>query len=693
MADSALTLASSDGEATPDIAHHQKLQKWIKSKNIAPELDKTELNKIGERVMDEYQIDVTSRGEWKDKTERAMDMAMQVAKEKQFPWPKAANVIFPLMTNAAIQFAARAYPAIVQNREVVKGVVIGDDDGIPTIDPHTGQPITDPQTGAPVWAVPPGAKQQRADDIGEHMSWQLLDEMPEWEPETDTLLHVLPIVGCDFRKSFFDPEKGRNVSLRVSALKLVINYKAKSMETAPRLSEELEFYPNDIETMFRSDLWLEPETPFGTAANAQDGDKDAPHEFIEQHRTWDLDEDGYAEPYIVTVHKESRQIVRIVARYDQDGIHFSGRTHKVVKIEPIHYYTKYDFLPNPDGGIYGVGFGQLLRPINEAVNTTLNQLIDAGTLQNTGGGFIGKGLSMNAGAIRFQLGEYKVVNTSGASLKDSIVTMPWPGPSTVLFQLLGQLIESGKEIASIKDVLTGEGQSANTPATTTLAIIEQGLKVFTAIYKRVYRSLKAELAKLYRLNRVYGDEVAQYKVGNTWKKIAKEDYVKGSGVEPVADPTMVTDMQALGRAQFLMQFMNDPLCNPKEIRERIMKAANIDNIGKVILDQPLPNPEIAAKGMELEQRGRELEDKGQLLLQDARTKKAQEVLYYAQAINQLATADKAVGDQHIAWLDQQLQVWERQHEAATQPVGEGQTVPGAPPMPPPTPPPPAVAGT
>jgi len=153
---------------------------------------------------------------------------------------------------------------------------------------------------------------------------------------------------------------------------------------------------------------------------------------------------------------------------------------------------------------------------------------------------------------------------------------------------------------------------------------------------------------------------------------------------------MVTDMQALGRAQFLMQFANDPLCDPKEIRERIMKAASIENIDKIILAQPMPNPEIAAKGMELEQRGKELQDKGQLLLQDAQTKKAQEVLYYAQAINQLAAADKAVGDQHIAWLDQQLQVWERQHEAATQPVGEGQTVPGAPPMPPPTPPPPAV---
>ena len=129
----------------------------------------------------------------------------------------------------------------------------------------------------------------------------------------------------------------------------------------------------------------------------------------------------------------------------------------------MEYYTKYDFLPNPDGGIYGIGFGQLLRPINEAVNTTLNQLIDAGTLQNTGGGFIGKGLSMNAGAIRFQMGEYKVVNVPGGSVRDNIVPLQFPGPSPVLFNLLGTLIEAGKEVASIKDVLTGENSSPNTP--------------------------------------------------------------------------------------------------------------------------------------------------------------------------------------------------------------------------------------
>lgn len=646
-------------EDKPDIQQHQKLLKYIDAVNIAEDLDDELLSQIGERVVKEYEIDDNSRSDWKNKTDQAMDLAMQVAKEKQFPWPKAANVIWPLMTTASIQFAARAYPAIVQNRNVVKGVVIGSDDGEPQIG-QDGTPLVQvaPNGQAqPVWKVPPGIKQTRADGIAQHMSWQLLDEMPEWEPETDTLLHVLPIVGCHFRKSYFDPQEQRNMSLCVWAKKLVINYKAKSLETAPRITEELEFYPNEIETNFRSGIWLKQE--FGPAKDAQDGDDDAPHQFLEQHRRLDLDEDGYAEPYIVTVHKDSHKVVRIVARYDADGIQFSQRTHKVVKIEPIHYYTKYDFLPNPDGGIYGVGFGQLLRPLNEATNTTLNQLLDAGTLQNTGGGFIGKGLSMNAGSIRFIMGEYKVVNVAGGTLRENIVPMQFPGPSSVLFQLLGMLIEAGKEVAAIKDILTGDtnGTTANTPATTTLALIEQGLKVFTAIYKRIHRALKSELNKLYDLNRKYGDEKSQYKVGDTWKEITRQDYVLGSGVEPVSDPTMVSDMQRLGRAQFLMQFANDPFANGLEIRKRIMQAANIDNIDKILNEQPAPNPAIIAKGLELEQKGVEAHARASLL-------RAQEVQAYSQAIKNLADADAEVGDQHLQWLNLQLQAWEKQFEAA-----------------------------
>jgi len=682
-AQSALAVVPADSEAVsdrPDVAQHQKLIGYIRAVNIADDLDVETLNTIGTRVCDEYKIDDNSRSDWVTKTNQAMDMAMQVAKEKQFPWPKAANVIFPLMTTASVQFAARAYPAIVANRSVVKGVVIGEDEGEQAVGQY-GQPLmqSGPNGPMPVWKEPPGAKQLRADGIGEHMSWQLLDEMSEWEPETDQLLHILPIVGSDFRKTFFDPSKGRNVSLRVSALNLVINYNAKSLETAPRLTEIIKYYPLEIEEMFRSEVWKRPDVEFGFAEgkDGQNSDPDAPHEFLEQHRYWDLDDDGYSEPYIVTVHKQTQKVVRIVARYDADGIKFNSHTHKIVKIDPIHYYTKYDFLPNPDGGIYGIGFGQLLRPINEAVNTTLNQLIDAGTLQNTGGGFIGKGLSMNAGSIRFQMGEYKVVNTTGASVRDNIVPLNFPGPSGVLFNLLGTLIEAGKEVASIKDVLTGEQASPNTPATTTLAIIEQGLKVFTAIYKRVHRSLKSELNKLYRLNRIYGDEKSVYKVGDTWKTITKQDYILGSGVEPVSDPTMVSDMQRLGRAQFLMQFANDPWCKGGDIRKRIFEAASIDKISDVLLDQPPPNPVIAAKGMELE-------IKGEAERANIAAKKAQEVLYYAQAINQLATADKAVGDQHLQWLNTQISIWEKQFEAANTPAQEGQAggiAPGAPPPP------------
>src|SRR5262249_29719858 len=152
---------------------------------------------------------------------------------------------------------------------------------------------------------------------------------------------------------------------------------------------------------------------------------------------------------------------------------------------------------NPEGGFYGVGFGQLLGPINHAVNTSLNQLFDAGTLQNTGGGFIGRGLSMQSGSLKFRLGEWKVVNAPGQSIRDNVVPHQHAGPSAQLYQLLVYLVEAGKEVASVKDVLTGDAAAATMQPTTLMAMIEQGLKVFTGIYKRIHLSAKREYQKLY----------------------------------------------------------------------------------------------------------------------------------------------------------------------------------------------------
>jgi chaperonin GroES len=656
--------ADNDGSLKPpEPSHLDKLTRWAKSVNIALELDDEEnpevasevLTTLGMLVKRGYEIDDTSRADWKEKTEQAMKLAMQHTEPKQYPWPKAANVIFPLMTTAAMQFAARAYPAIVMGREIVKGVVIGKDDGVPQMMGHNGGPPLDdgqpPQqavgpNGQPLWVQPPGIKQQRADKIGEHMSYQLLDEQPEWEGETDKLLHILPIVGSAFRKSFFDSGKGRNSSLMVSALKLVINYHAKSLETAPRLTEEVEFYPLDIENMERSGEFRKI---VYTSAQAQGDDKDAPIHFLEQHRWYDLDDDGYPEPYIVTIEKHSTQVVRIVARFDIENVHWNATKGRIQKIDPTHYYTPYEFFPNPEGGIYGVGFGQLLKPINEAVNTTLNMMLDAGHLQVVGGGFVGKGLSMNAGSVRFQPGEWKPVNTTGASVKESMVPLPAPGPSPILFQLLGMLVEAGKEVASIKDVLTGETLPANTPATTMLAMVEQGLKQFTAIFKRVHRSLKQELAKLYRLNRIYLEQEASYKIGNEWKSITKDDYEKGAGVEPISDPTMVSDMQKLGRGQLLMTLKDDPLMQKKAIITRFLQAASIDNIDELFNPNPPPNPLVMEKVQQIALRGKRDEV---MNLKD----EAQALLYRASALNQIAQADAAVGQQDVAWSEHQLEV-------------------------------------
>lgn len=656
-----------DLESAPKEDAVTKLMRWgdpTVSLNIATELSDIALGSIGMRVIEETEIDISSRSHWLEQGKKAMELALQKTKERTYPWPRAANVIFPLMTQAADQFAARAYPGIIQNRNVVKGIVSGQDEGTPQIDPATQQPVMD-EKGQPVWQVPPGAKAARAQRIGDHMSWQLIEEQDEWEGETDTMLNVLAIIGCEFRKTYYDPDLGRNMAVRVSAENLIINYWAKSMATAPRLTEVIHLYPYQIKERIESDFFVRQDY-ISSVGNNQD--RDAPQVFYEQHRRLDLDGDGYPEPYIVTVHKESMKVCRIVARYDiEDGIKTHAETGKIAKVVPVHYYTKYDFMPNKEGGIYGQGFGQLLTPINESINSTLNMLLDAGHLQNTGGGFIGKGLSMHAGTVSFRPGEYKVVNAVGNSIRESVVPLVHAGPSAVLLTLLGTLIEAGKDISSVKDVLAGELKAQTMSPTVFMALIEQGLKVFTSIYKRIHRSLKDEFEKLYRLNRLYLQEQTSYRIGDQWKKIERADYEAGAGVDPISDPTMVVDAQRMARTQVLAEFKDDPLCNGLEIRKRIFEAAGITDIEKVIKGDPAPNPELMLKASELE-----------IKMMGA---KVGVLVGLSQVFKNLADADAKVMEPFMQWQQIQLQGIKNEYDAinaksAGNPAGGAGNEPG-----------------
>lgn len=645
---------------------------WIDNTNIARDIDDETLQALGILVCREYEIDEASRSEWKDEAQHALDFATQKAKPKQYPWADASNVIFPLITSASMRFGAIAYPAIVPNKSIVKGTVWGDDKGTAaTVDGKPdGAPLLNGD-GGPIWRVPPGAKAIRAEKVGEHMSWQLLEQMGYWEEQTDTLLHQIPIVGGAVRKTYRNMRENCNDSELVPLMNLVWNMGAKSFETAPRHTEIQEFYPHEIEEMEREDeMFLTKIYGPGDQAPLPNPDPDkpapstedseAPQVFIEQHRRYDLDKDGYAEPLLVTVHLRSQEVVRIVARYEEDGLEFD-KAGGLKRIVPLESYTLYRFLPNPKGGSYPCGFGHYLKPLNEAINTTLNQMFDAGHLQIAGGGFIATGLSLHGGTNTFSIGEYKPVNTKGANIRDSVFPIPFPGPNQVLFELLGLLIGAGKEVASIQDALTGDSAMANTPPTTMLALVEQGMKVYTAIYKRIYRALKSELKKLYRLNRIYITDDQNYQIGDTWRSIGTEDYKQGGGVEPMADPTMVTDMQRLSRAALIVdRAAKNPMVNSLAAERYLFDAAQIPRVNDFLPEKappPQKSPEqIAAESMIL--KAQTDAKRAEFEVAEAQSKlgltRAQELKAYTEAMVNFEKVKGGMNDKQIQWMELQL---------------------------------------
>jgi len=338
------------------------------------------------------------------------------------------------------------------------------------------------------------------------------------------------------------------MSISVSPLDLVINQKAKSMKTARRLSERIMLYRNDVVERENSGIFVKDAVSCMETAD----DEDKAELFIEQHGWIDLDKDGYQEPYIITLHERSQRVVRIVARYDADGIKINSKGD-IVRIEPVHYFTDYAFLPDPAGNFYKLGFAHLLGPINESISTCINQLLDAGHLANVQGGFLGNGVRLQSGALRIKPGEFLPVDVTGGTLKENIFPYPFKEPSSVLFSLLGLLTDAGMKLAAVSETMTGEMPGQNTPATTVLAMIEQGLKVFTAIYKRVFHSLKQEYKKLYRLNRLYLDEREYVNILDDQRAVYQKDYdTNDLDIVPVADPTVSSEAQRLARAQALM---------------------------------------------------------------------------------------------------------------------------------------------
>lgn len=562
MEEAATQDTSSESEQTNPA---ESLRALLEQTNIAEKLDEDKLKEISQEVSEGFETDMRSREHWERCLEEWTNLALQVRETKTWPWVNAANVKYPLLSTASMQFNARSYPSLVPSTgDIVKVEVIGKD--------------------------PTGEKLEKAKRIGSFMTYQILNQMTGWEEDMDKLLIMLPIVGTLFKKTYYSPVTKQNVSELILPKNLVVNYWAKSLDGAERVSQVIEMNKRVLKEKQMSGIYLDIDLGEPQIQSNEPNkyvpvpqDSTTPYVLVEQHCFFDLDGDGYAEPYIVVFERFSKKVLRVVARYDEKGMHLDD-AGKLQKIEPIQYFTKFSFIPNPDGGFYDIGFGLLLTPINEAVNTLINQLLDAGTLSTLQGGFLGKGLKLKMGENRWLPGEWKTVNTTADDLRKQIVPLPVKEPSNVLLELMGTLVTSGKELASVAEIFVGKMPGQNTPATTTMATIEQGMKVFTAVYKRVYRSLKSEFKKIFDLNGVYLDPEQYANVVDV--QIMPDDFNNDNyDVCPGADPNTATQTEKLMKAQGLLELLPTGILDPVKVVARVLEAQEQPNFEQLFTQQ------------------------------------------------------------------------------------------------------------
>jgi hypothetical protein len=552
--------------------------------NLVPDLDERTLTEMGSTVVQEYDIDKRSMKDWLDRNKMAMDLIDQKPEEVSEPWPGAANTKLPLALNAAMKVSAEEYAEILRGKEFVKYELYGK--------------ATE-------------GKKERAQRVAKRMNFQYQHELEDWEEDHDKLILSKNILGTVHKKYMFSPEKGRpECVLRRAGI--VINDNVEHIDEAPRVTDELDVFWWQAEEKFRSQEWQE--IPLSSSESEEFSKKDKLNRFLEQLRREDLDEDGYPEPYIVTVHEKTKKVVRIAPNFTEESV-ITDDQGGVVRIDTVRSrikYVKYDMIPSYEGGYWGHGFGILLGPLNENCNKLVNDLLNAGTLANQGGGFISANVRMQQGEIEVSPGDWLPVNHAGGTLRDSMVPFPFKEPSSTLYSLLGLLMEVLRELSSVTEVMSGEQPHANMSATSILTLVEQGKKTFNSIYKRHYRSLRKEFLALYDLNFLYEDpkryvefhdleEMMQDRPDLIMPLVHGDYDREGLDVIPTANPEFSSRLQRMAQAESLLQLAGEPEANRPYLFRMFVEGVTDDSevAAVVIPEEPIKTPQQIAQEMEL----------------------------------------------------------------------------------------------
>ena len=546
--------------------------------NLVDFLDESILGSMSAKLISSVESDKESRKEWeKTYTDGLKYLGMRFDEQRSQPFEGSSGVIHPILSEAVTQFQAQAYKELLPAQGPIKTQVVGQRDA---------------------------NTEMQAERVCEFMNYYIMNEMPEYDPDLDQLLFYLPLSGSAFKKVYYDAAKGRPVSKFVPAEDLLVPYNATDLLSAERVTHVVSMSNNEVRKMQISGFYADVDLSDNQNINRDDIGKeiddiqgvepdygeDEQRKLYEIHTVAEIEgfEDvndmgeptGLKIPYIITIDDSSQQILSIRRNYVPED----------TMRNKINYFVQYKFLPGL--GFYGLGLSHMIGGLSKASTSILRQLIDAGTLSNLPAGFKARGIRIRDEASPLQPGEFRDVDAPGGALRDSLMPLPYKEPSNVLFQLLGLLVESGKRFAAIADMNIGDSNAAM-PVGTTVALLEKGTKVMSAIHKRLHYSQKNEFKILARVFQEFLPPVYPYETGSGPREIKLQDFDAKVDVIPVSDPNIFSMSQRVIMAQELLTMVqsNPQLHGPQGIYEayrRMYAALGVDNI-ETLLTPPVDN--------------------------------------------------------------------------------------------------------
>ena len=543
------------------------------SSNLAETLDEDELSNLSSELRQQYEDDKESRSDWIDSYTKGLDLLGFKYNERSQPFQGASGVTHPLLAESVTQFQSQAYKELLPAGGPVKCNIVGD--------------VTT-------------EVEQQAQRVKDYMNYLITDEMEDYDPDMDQLLFYLPLAGSSFKKVYYDADLARPVAKFVPAEDLVVPYLSTDLDTCERVTHIVKMTSNDLRKAQFAGFYRDVELndPYEEESKTQEKYNDIQGEtkpantdiytLLEIH--CDLDIPGFEDmdqgeptgikiPYIVTIEEGSGKVLSIYRNYRQDD----------PTKRKTEYFIHYKFLPGL--GFYGFGLIHMLGGLSRTATAALRQLIDAGTLSNLPAGFKARGLRIRDDDNPIQPGEFRDVDAPSGDLRNGLLPLPYKGPDQTLFALLGFVVDAGRRFAAVADAKLGEGSQAN-PVGTTMALLEQGSKVMSAIHKRLHYAQKKEFRILARVIAQFLPPEYPYMVAGGNRQIKQTDFDDRVDIIPVSDPTIFSMSQRITLAQTQLQLAqsNPQIHNVYEAYRRMYQAMGVQQIEQILPPPPQPMP-------------------------------------------------------------------------------------------------------